>query len=145
MRAAWHEGALYYQLRPDRVVKVDAGGWGFEPRPKVLFRRLVNLRPLPDPESGGNIETLLGYANVRTERDRRLLLAYVTTITLPQIPRPIFSASGAMGSGKTTIGRLVKRLLDPTAPETVRIDKDILQKATHAYIVMLDNQGMLSD
>lgn len=28
-RAAWHEGALYYELRPERVVKVDAAGWSF--------------------------------------------------------------------------------------------------------------------
>jgi hypothetical protein len=48
--------------------------------------------------------------------------------------------TGVMGSGKTTAGRVIKRLLDPTAPETVRMDpRDFLQKASHSYIVMLDN------
>jgi hypothetical protein len=51
-----------------------------------------------------------------------------------------------MGSGKTTIQRLIKRLLDPTAPETVRFDpRDFLQKAMHAYIVMLDNQNTIPE
>jgi len=35
---------------------------------------------------------------------------------------------------------VIKRLLDPTAPESVRADpRDFLQKASHSYIVMLDN------
>ena len=51
-----------------------------------------------------------------------------------------------MGSGKTTAGRAVKRLWDPTAPETVRYDPhDFLQKAGHCYIPMLDNLSTLPD
>ena len=68
------------------------------------------------------------------------------TLPLEHVGRPIFNASGAMGSGKTTIQRLIKRLLDPTAPETVRFDpRDFLQKAMHAYIVMLDNQNTIPE
>ena len=51
-----------------------------------------------------------------------------------------------MGAGKTTIQRLLKRLVDPTAPETVRFDpRDFLQKASHAYLVMLDNQNTVPE
>jgi hypothetical protein len=51
-----------------------------------------------------------------------------------------------MGSGKTTIGRLLKRLADPTAPETVRLDpRDFLQKASHAFLIMLDNQNTIPE
>jgi hypothetical protein len=47
-----------------------------------------------------------------------------------------------MGSGKPTLGRVVKKTWDPTAPETVRADpRDLLQKASHAFAVMLDNQN----
>src|SRR5215210_7686270 len=47
-RAAWHEGVLYYELRPGKVVRVGPGGWTFEANPPVLFRRYVNLKALPD-------------------------------------------------------------------------------------------------
>jgi hypothetical protein len=68
------------------------------------------------------------------------------TLALEHVGRPIFNASGAMGSGKTTIQRLIKRLLDPTAPETVRFDpRDFLQKAMHAFIVMADNQNTIPE
>jgi ABC-type oligopeptide transport system ATPase subunit len=51
-----------------------------------------------------------------------------------------------MGSGKSTAGRVVKRLLDPTGNEAVTIDRrDFLQKAAHCYILMLDNQNSLPE
>jgi len=147
-RGAWHGGALYYELRPGRVVMVGgAGGWSFDHDPPVLFRRFPNLKALPDPEQGGSIRDLASsYANLRTNRDKRLFTAYAVTLPLPHIGRPIFNASGAMGSGKTTIQRLLKRLIDPTAPETVRFDpRDFLQKASHAYLVMADNQNTMPE
>src|SRR5215217_5095291 len=145
-RAAWHEGILYYELRPGKVVRVGPGGWTCEANPPVLFRRYVNLKPLPDPEAGGSLDVLDGLVNLKSERDRRLFKAYLVTLPLELVGRPIFNASGPMGSGKTTIGRVVKRTLDPTAPETVRFDpRDFLQKAMHAHIVMLDNQNTIPE
>jgi hypothetical protein len=128
------------------VVWVGPGEWTFETKPPVLFRRYPNLKPLPDPQAGGDPKRLWTYLNLKTERDKRLLLAYIATVPLPQIGRPILSASGPMGSGKTTAGRLVKRQWDPTTPETVRYDpRDFLQKASHCYIPMLDNLSALPD
>src|SRR5215210_599109 len=145
-RAAWHEGVLYHELRPGKVVRVGPGGWTFEANPPVLFRRYVNLKALPDPEAGGSLDVLDELVNLKSERDRRLFKAYLATLPLEHVGRPIFNASGAMGSGKTTIQRLIKRLLDPTAPETVRFDpRDFLQKAMHAYIVMADNQNTIPE
>jgi hypothetical protein len=145
-RAAWHEGVLYYELRPGKVVRVGPGGWTFEANPPVLFRRYVNLKALPDPEAGGSLDVLDELVNLKSERDRRLFKAYLVTLALEHVGRPIFNASGAMGSGKTTIGRVVKRTWAPTAPETVRFDpRDFLQKAMHAYVVMLDNQNTIPE
>jgi hypothetical protein len=145
-RAAWHEGVLYYELRHGKVVRVGPGGWTFEAKPPVLFRRFVNLKALPDPEAGGSLDLLDGLVNLKSERDRRLFKAYLVTLPLEHVGRPIFNASGAMGSGKTTIQRLIKHLLDPTAPETVRFDpRDFLQKAMHAFIVMADNQNTIPE
>jgi hypothetical protein len=145
-RAAWHEGALYYELGPGRVIKVDTTGWRFESDPPVLFRRFPNLKPLPDPEPEGSLDVLDELVNLKSDRDRRLFKAYFVTVALPQLGRPILNASGAMGSGKTTLGRIVKRMWDPTAPEAVRLDpRDFLQKASHAYVVMLDNQNTIPE
>jgi Bifunctional DNA primase/polymerase, N-terminal len=145
-RAAWHDGTLHYELRRGRVVKAGAVGWGFDADPPVLFRRFPNLKPLPDPVSSGSLDVLGEFVNLKTERDRRLFAAYLVTAPLPHIGRPIFTTAGAMGSGKTTIQRLLKRTWDPTAPETVRFDpRDFLQKVLHAFILMLDNQNTIPE
>ncbi len=145
-RAAWHEGTLYYELRPGSVVWCGAGGWGFAENPPVLFRRYPNLKPLPDPEPGGSLDAIDELVNIKRDEGRRLFKAYLATVALPHVGRPILNVAGAMGSGKTTIGRLVKRTWDPTAPETVRYDpRDFLQKASHAFVVMLDNLSALPE
>src|SRR5215208_5993877 len=79
-RAAWHEGVLYYELRSGKVVRVGPGGWTFEANPPVLFRRYANLKPLPAPQAGGDLTSLWAYLNLKAERDRRLLLAYIATV-----------------------------------------------------------------
>src|SRR5215217_4045079 len=147
-RAAWHSeaGALYYELRPGRVVRVGAAGWGFVENPPVLFRRFPNLKPLPDPEPSGSVDVIADFVNLKGERDRRLFTAYLATVPLPHIGRPILNAAGAMGSGKTTLERVVKRTWDPAAPESVRLDpRDFLKKASHAFAVMLDNQNSVPE
>jgi len=139
-RSAWHEGTVYYQLGRGRVVRIDRGGWELEEKPPVVFRSVPNLKRLPDPERGGTLDTLEDLTNLKSERDMRMCKVYAVTLPLAHIPRPILQTTGVMGSGKTTAGRVIKRLLDPTAPETVRVDpRDFLQKASHSYIVMLDN------
>jgi hypothetical protein len=145
-RAAFHEGAVFYQLRPGRVVRIDEEGWRLDPNPPVTFRNMKNLRALPDPREGGKLENLARWVNLKTDRDRRLYLAYVTLVALAHIPRPILLATGVMGAGKSTATRVVKRLMDPTSSEAITIDRrDFLQKASHCYIMMLDNQNSLPE
>jgi hypothetical protein len=145
-RGAFHEGAVYYQLGKGRVVEIDRDGWRLCEEPPVYFRSVPNLKPLPDPVRGGSLDALDRLVNLKSDRDKRLMRTYLVTVPLPHIPRPLLEATGVMGSGKTTLGRLIKRLWDPTAPEAVRIDpRDFLQKASHSFIVMLDNQNSLPE
>src|SRR5215203_3598026 len=147
-RAAYHEGAVFYELSPGRVVRIDEHGWEVDPDPPVYFRAVKNLKPLPNPTRSeqGKLDDIARWVNLKTDKDRRMFLTYVTLATLPHIQRPILQTTGVMGAGKSTAGRIVKRLLDPTANEAVTIDRrDFLQKAAHCYILMLDNQNSLPE
>ncbi len=145
-RGAFYEGAVFYQLGPDRVVRIDEKGYGLDPNPPVYFRAVKNLRPLPTPQPGGTLSDLSRWVNLKTDKDRRLFLTYVTLTALAHIPRPILEATGVMGAGKTTATRVVKRLMDPTNSEAVTADRrDFLQKAAHCYLLMLDNQNNLPE
>jgi hypothetical protein len=142
-RGAWHEETLYYELSPGNVVKVNSSGWTVTTESPVLFRRIGNLKDLPTPMAGGSLKPLEDLVNLRTERDKRLFKAYAVTVVLPHIPRPILLATGVKGSGKSTASLIIKRLIDPSTPESVRLDKEFLQKASHSYAILLDNQSRL--
>jgi hypothetical protein len=145
-RAAYHEGAVFYELSPGRVVRIDEHGWEVDPDPPVYFRAVKNLKPLPDPARGGRLEDFAEFVNLKTDRDLRLFLTYVTLTPLAHVQRPILQTTGVMGAGKTTASRIVKRSLDPTNNEAVTIDRrDFLQKAAHCYVLMLDNQNSLPE
>jgi hypothetical protein len=145
-RAAFHEGAVFYELAPGRVVRIDEEGWRLDPYPPVYFRGVKNLRPLPTPVSGGKLEDVTEWVNLKTDRDRRLFLTYVTLALLAHVARPILEMTGVMGAGKSTACRIVKKMLDPTSNEAVTIDRrDFLQKAAHCYVLMLDNQNSLPE
>ncbi len=146
VRFARHDGAVYVELGLGRVIEVTAERWAVCPEPPVLFRRYVNLRPLPDPVGCGSLDDLLALFNLKSERDRRLLIAYLVTLPLADVARPILLLVGPMGAGKTTVARLVKRAWDPTAPESVRLDqRDLLQKAEHCAVLLFDNLSDLPD
>ena len=145
-RSAFYEGRVYYWLGAGRIAEIGAQGWRVLDNAPVLFRTIPNLRELPNPSGRGSFDALDNLVNLKSERDRRLLRAYLVTLPLEHVQRPILQPTGVMGSGKSTACRAIKRTLDPSAPESVRIDpRDFLQKASHSYIVMLDNQNSLPE
>jgi hypothetical protein len=146
VRSAWHQGALYVELQPGRVLQVDATGWRIDADPPVRFRRFPNLGRLPDPKPCDSYEDLLDVLLIQEPVNRRLLGAHLATELLPHISRPILLLTGPQGAAKSTRQRLIKRVLDPGKPETIRLDpKDILQKAMHTQVVMVDNLSTLPD
>jgi hypothetical protein len=96
-RAAFHESAVFYQLAPGRVVRIDEEGWKLDFTPPVYFRAVKNLQPLPNPVSGGKLEDVAEWINLKTDRDRRLFLTYVTLVgaTRGSLRRPSRGAERA--------------------------------------------------
>src|SRR5215213_8975179 len=45
-RAAYHEGAVFYELSPGRVVRISEHGWEADHDPRAHFRAVKNLKPL---------------------------------------------------------------------------------------------------
>jgi hypothetical protein len=99
-RSAFSEGAVFYELRPGRVVRIDERGWQIDPEPPVLFRAVPNLKPLPDPAPGGTLEDITRLVNLKTPRDKRLFSAHVALSPLPHIARYILQLVGVMGRGR---------------------------------------------
>jgi hypothetical protein len=146
LRAAQHEGAVYLYLRPGRVARVDADGWKIDPDPPVMFRRVLNLKELPDPERGGSLDLLDDFITAQEDRDHRLAKTWLVLALLADMPRPILLAHGPQGSTKSSVQRVLKNIIDPAKPETLKLrEKDFEQNINKAFIPFFDNVSTISD
>jgi hypothetical protein len=145
VRLAWHEGAIWLDLADDgwRTVRITSQGWQVVPdKPPVRFIRPRGLLPLPVPERGGGIDELRPFVNVRDDADFVLIVAWLLACLRPRGPFPILSVSGEQGSAKSTLGRLLRALVDPnSAPlrSEPREPRDLVISATNAWVIGLDN------
>jgi hypothetical protein len=124
-----------------RCVVLDTGGWRLRDCSPVLFRRSALTAPLPDPTQGGNLDELHRLLNVDEERFR-LVVAWLVAALVPDIPHPILALTGEQGTAKTTAGRLVVSLVDPS-PAPLRTPPNEMRSwaaaASASWIVALDN------
>jgi hypothetical protein len=148
LRVARHQGALVLDLgTPDgRAVVIDGDGWEIADASPVLFRRTRLTSPMPTPvrtakDGPDPFDRLRDLLNV-SEAGFRLMIAWMVAGLFPAIPHPILSLSGEQGTAKSTTGRMLVSLIDPSpaplraAPKDV---KDWTVQAAASWTVMLDN------
>lgn len=149
-RVSFHEGALWYDLTDERwrAVRVTRDGWQVVDNPPILFRRYAHQAAQVEPVPRGDPRDFLKYVTLREEADKLLLLVHLISSYIPDIPHPIPQLHGPSGSAKTTLFRLLRRLLDPSAVEvlTLPTDKnDFVQMLSHHWAAYFDNVTYLSD
>lgn len=149
-RVAWHDGALWYDLSDDdwRAVRIDPRGWEIMEHPPILFRRYSHQLAQVEPTKGGNAEDLLGFVNLRDEKQKLLLLVYVGSCFIADIPHPVSQVYGEKGAAKTTLHHILKRLIDPSVVQTLSFPGDVaslVQKVSHHWLACFDNISHISD
>ena len=149
LRVADAEGAWWIDLGDQTgcAIKVTELGWEIAPAVPVLFRRSVLTSPLPKPIRGTELNELWTLLNVQAE-DRPLLLAWLVAVLIPDIAHPILGLFGEQGTGKTTAGKILSALLDPS-PVPVRkapLDANAwVTAASGSWVVALDNISAVPD
>ncbi len=160
VRVAEHGGNVYIDLANEdwQAVEITAAGWRVvagEDTP-VRFRRPRGMLALPTPQqevvADGADGLLRRFFNVSGAEDRRLIVAWLVAALRPAGPYPVLLLQGEQGSAKSTVERLVRALVDPSAAPlrtTPRSEHDLYIAADNAHVVALDNistlQPWLSD
>ena len=145
VRLARHKGAVWLDLADEkwRTVRITSQGWEIvSDKPPVRFVRPRGLLPLPTPVRGGGIDDLRPFVNVRDDADFVLIVAWLLGCLRARGPFPILSVSGEQGSAKSTLGRLLRALVDPnSAPlrSEPREPRDLVISATNSWVIGLDN------
>lgn len=125
-----------------RVVEVDGDGWRLAAQAPVAFVRSGQMRALPEPEGGYGIEELRRFVNVEDDDDFHLLVAWIIAALRPRGPYPVLVFSGEQGTGKSTVSRLVRSLVDPNAAPIRAVpkdDRDLVVGAVNSHVLALDN------
>ena len=148
LRVALHEGRVYLHLADvtDAVVEVDALGWRECPNPPVRFRRVPGALALPMPERGGSLDALRVLLNLDDRDQFALIVGFLSGAMLPGGPQPALVVNGEQGSGKSTVARAIKALLDPGAAP-IRCEpkdaRDLMIAARNNHVLALDNLSHL--
>jgi len=125
-----------------RSVRITATGWQVVVgKPGVKFIRPRGLKPLPEPKTGGNIESLREFINVH-DGDFILVLSWLLACLNPEGPYPILCLYGEQGSAKSTACRLLRSLIDPNSADLragPREGRDLVISASNAWILCFDN------
>jgi hypothetical protein len=144
VRVGGIDGRLYLDLGDEtwRAVEIDATGWRLIDNPPVRFRRAAGMQALPVPVSGGSVEALRSFLNVRSDADFVLVVVWVLACLRNRGPYPVLALSGEQGSAKSTFSAMLRALLDPnTAPLRAlpREDRDLFIAASNGYVLAFDN------
>ena len=148
MRVAKHDGEYWLDLCNDewQAVKITSTGWQVINAPEVLFIRGDNMRALPTPTEGGDINLLWPLVNI-PKHDHLKIIAWLIECLRPDTPYPVLEMTGEQGSVKSTSQKHLRKLIDPNksnlraAPKTI---EDIWVTAKHGHIVSFENISHLS-
>jgi hypothetical protein len=106
---------VWYDLGNNNFVKITPDGVGVYPYSDVTFIRETNqgTQNVPTKKNIRSIFKLFNIINVKDDAQKVLLLTWIVNSLLPWAQSPILLLCGARGSGKSFMGRIIKRTLDP--------------------------------
>ena len=111
----------------------------------VHFQRPDGHLPLPIPSRGGAIDLLRPYVNL-ADSDFRLLIVWMAAALRPVGPYPVLVLSGQQGSAKSTLARIVRRLIDPQAAPLLaqpRNTRELMVSAVSGWLLAYDNMAAI--
>lgn len=143
-RVGLYNGAFWYDLsnKAWSVIKVQPGSWEIVSEAPAIFYRYKHQRAQVTPIGGGDLWDLLKEVNIQNPKHRLLFLVYLVSCFIPGIAHPIPILFGSQGSAKTTLFRMVKRIVDPSALEVLSLPAnatELVQNLAHHWLAPFDN------
>lgn len=113
-----------------------------------LFFRPTGMTALPNPVGQvENLELLRKFVNVPNEGAWKLLVVFMLFCYRPNGPYVILIVTGMAGSSKSTMCRVIRRLIDPSSADKQYMPKnaeDLMITATKSHLLVIDNVRKLS-
>ena len=150
VRVCEHDGAYWYDLTNERwqAVKVTDAGWQVIDNPPVLFRRLAHQKPQALPERNATIAALRPFLEgIDKPKHKDLVTVWLISCLIPEFSHTILVPYGDQGSGKTTLSKNCKAIIDPSLIDTLGLvgeQRELVQTLSHHWLLPYDNLSSLS-
>jgi len=143
-RVAFKDEVLWYDLSNNdwEAVKITQKGWEVVSTPPILFRRQSHQKGQITPTAVGDVKKFLEFVNIQEEDQKILVLVLLVSCFIPDFPHPIPIVHGAQGSAKSTLSKLLRRIIDPSKVEVLGFPqsiKELVQHLSHHWCAVYDN------
>jgi len=142
---------IYYDLVHDewKVIHIDNKGFRVVDEAPVYFQRHRHQQSQvePDQKAAHTFEDFFRLTTITEEDERLLLSVYIVSCFIPDIPHPLLYIFGEEGSMKSTLSRMVRKIIDPAEPCTFTLPKgipDLVQQLAHHYFPIYENVSYIS-
>ncbi len=129
------------------AVVADAQGWRIVERSPILFHRTALIGVLPRPIHGRGLDALRQLLNV-TDETWPILLGWMVSALIPDMPHPILMVGGLQGTGKSTTGRFICGTFDPSDAPTRSQPRDPeawAMSVANSWASVIDNVSSIPD
>jgi hypothetical protein len=149
-RIAWRDNTLWYDFTNDKyqVLKLNKNNWEIVDTAPIIFKRYSHHKPQVLPIKDGDIKLFLKYVNITNKDHQLLLLVFIVSCFIPDFPHPMLIVFGPQGSSKSTLGKMIGAINDPSVIEIGTIPnnlKDLVQALAHHHFSFFDNLSYISD
>jgi hypothetical protein len=139
-----HDEAVWYDLVNEnwQSIKVSPAGWSVVDGTPPVFKRFNHQLPQVTPEQSGDLKKLLDYVNIADDNQKILLLVYLVSCFVPNIPHAIPVLYGSQGAAKSTFLRVLRKLIDPSKTELLTLptrSDQLVQQLSHHWSPFYDN------
>ncbi len=149
-RVAMHNESIFYDLSNSKwqAIEVTKDGYQVIDSPPILFRRYSHQLPQPIPVHGVDLRDYIKFFNLKNTDSEVLLLSWIVTCFVPDIPHTVLNLHGIQGSAKSTMERLLKTLIDNSSAGLLTLvhnKAELAQMLSHHWLAAFDNVSDLSN
>ena len=147
-RIAHIDNKLYVDLanKDNQVIEIDENGWTLATQHSVFFIRSQYMQAMPVPtKQDDTLDQLWKLVNLK-HQDRVLIFAWMLSCFC-QLPHPILMLHGQQGSGKSTLTKILKSIVDPNDCDTnftPRDERDLIAFARGNHVLAIDNNSYIN-
>lgn len=150
-RVALRDDVIWYDLanKEWQAVKITPNGWEIVDEPPILFRRYSHHQAQILPvKINADLKIFDKFVNLARSEEVKLLLVYLVSCFIPDIAHPIPILYGPQGAAKTTLGRMLRSVIDPSSIGVLSMPtavSDLIQQISHHWFAFFDNVTTMPD